>query len=194
MRVRWVAFILVVACAGIIFLIGRLLQSELAPMEDRSRLRTSILAPEGTDFDYMDKVVTDVTQRIIDSIPERRVVLSFAPSFGGSGGSNSAMISMGLTDASERKRSQDDIAKQMTILFSRYSNVRIQTVQEQTISVGQGRGAQPVQFVVQHLDFNKLKEAMPKFMDEVSKSPVFQGYDLNLKFNKPELQITIDRT
>jgi len=193
MRARWVAFILVVACAGIIFLIGRLLQSELAPMEDRSRLRTSILAPEGTDFDYMDKVVTDVTQRIIDSIPERRVVLSFAPSFGGSGGSNSAMISMGLTDASERKRSQDDIAKQMTILFSRYSNVRIQTVQEQTISVGQGRGAQPVQFVVQHLDFNKLKEAMPKFMDEVSKSPVFQGYDLNLKFNKPELQITIDR-
>jgi len=193
MRLRWFAFILVLACGGIIYIIGALLPSELAPMEDRNRLRTSILAPEGTDFDYMDRVVTDVTQRIIDSIPERRVVLSFAPSFGGAGGVNSAMISMGLTDASERKRSQDDIAKQMTILFSRYSNVRIQTIQEQTISVGQGRGSLPVQFVVQHLDFNKLKEVMPKFMDEVAKSPVFQGYDLNLKFNKPELQITIDR-
>ncbi len=193
MRLRWFAIILVVTCVGIIFLIGIKLPDELAPMEDRSRLRTNILAPEGTDFDYMDKVVTDVTQRIIDSIPERRVVLSFAPSFGGSGGVNSAGISMGLTDPSERERSQDDIAKYMTVLFSRYSNVRIQTIQEQTISVGQGRGSLPVQFVVQHLDFNKLKEVMPKFMDEVSKSPVFQGYDLNLKFNKPELQITIDR-
>ena len=30
-------------------------------------------------------------------------------------------------------------------------------------------------------------------MEEVSKSPVFQGSDVNLKFNQPELQIIIDR-
>lgn len=79
-------------------------------------------------------------------------------------------------------------------MFGKYSNVRVLTVQEQTISVGLGsRGSLPVQYVVQHLDFQKLKERLPKFMEEVSKSPVFQGFDLNLKFNKPELQITIDR-
>jgi multidrug efflux pump len=194
MRLRWLAFVIILACAGLIYLVGKDLPSELAPLEDRARLRASILAPEGTDFDYMDKVVQNVTQRLIDSIPERRIVLSFAPSFGGAGGVNSAFISMGLTDANERNRSQDDIAKQMNRLFSVYSNVRILTVQEQTISVGLGsRGSLPVQFVVQHLDFDKLKERMPKFMDEVSKSPVFQGFDLNLKFNKPELQVTIDR-
>jgi multidrug efflux pump len=67
-------------------------------------------------------------------------------------------------------------------------------VQEQTISVGQaGRGQLPVQFVVQNLNFDKLKEKVPLFIDEVVKSPVFQGNDVNLKFNKPELQITIDR-
>jgi multidrug efflux pump len=194
MRLRWLAFVIILACAGLIYLVGKDLPSELAPLEDRARLRASILAPEGTDFDYMDKVVQNVTQRLIDSIPERRIVLSFAPSFGGAGGVNSAFISMGLTDANERNRSQDDIAKQMNRLFSVYSNVRILTVQEQTISVGLGsRGSLPVQFVVQHLDFDKLKERMPKFMDEVSRSPVFQGFDLNLKFNKPELQVTIDR-
>jgi len=194
MRLRWLAFVIILACAGLIYLVGKDLPSELAPLEDRARLRASILAPEGTDFDYMDKVVQNVTQRLIDSIPERRIVLSFAPSFGGAGGVNSAFISMGLTDANERNRSQDDIAKQMNRLFSVYSNVRILTVQEQTISVGLGsRGSLPVQFVVQHLDFDKLKERMPKFIDEVSKSPVFQGFDLNLKFNKPELQVTIDR-
>ncbi|MBC7849224.1 MAG: efflux RND transporter permease subunit, partial [Chitinophagaceae bacterium] len=149
---------------------------------------------EGTDFDYMDNVVQDVTQRLMDSIPEQRIILSFAPSFGGAGGVNSAFVSMGLAETDERTRTQDDIAKQMGSLFSPYTNVRVLTVQEQTISVGLGsRGSLPVQYVVQHLDFEKLKSTMPKFMEEVSKSPVFQGFDLNLKFNKPELQVTIDR-
>ena len=194
MKARWISFIIVLACVGLIYIIGKALPSELAPMEDRSRIRASILATEGTDFDYMDKVVYDVAQKIIDSIPEKRVVLSFAPGFGGGGGSNMAMISMGLTDPSDRKRSQDEVAKQMNRMFGKYSNVRVLTVQEQTISVGLGsRGSLPVQYVVQHLDFQKLKDRLPKFMEEVSKSPVFQGFDLNLKFNKPELQITIDR-
>lgn len=194
MKARWIAFVIVLACVGLIYIIGKALPSELAPMEDRSRIRASILATEGTDFDYMDKVVYDVAQKIIDSIPEKRVVLSFAPGFGGGGGSNMAMISMGLTDPSTRKRSQDDVAKQMNRMFGKYSNVRVLTVQEQTISVGLGsRGSLPVQYVVQHLDFQKLKDRLPKFMEEVAKSPVFQGFDLNLKFNKPELQITIDR-
>jgi multidrug efflux pump len=79
-------------------------------------------------------------------------------------------------------------------MFAPYTNVKVLTVQEQTISVGMGsRGSLPVQYVIQHLDFEKLKERLPKFLEEVGKSSVFQGSDLNLKFNKPELQITIDR-
>ncbi len=194
MHARWLAFVVILAAMALILLIGKDLPSELAPLEDRNRLRASILGPEGTDFDYMDRAVYDITQRVIDSIPERRVILSFAPSFGGAGGVNSAMVSMGLEDAGDRKRSQDDIAKQMSRMFSTYSSLRVLVMQEQTISVGLGsRGSLPVQYVVQHLDFDKLKERVPKFVEEVSKSPVFQGFDLNLKFNKPELQVTIDR-
>lgn len=194
MKVRWMAFVLVLICTAIILGIGKDIPSELAPLEDRGRLRASILGPEGTDFDYMDKATYDIVQRLMDSIPERRIVLSFAPSFGGAGGVNSAFVSMGLTEANERKRSQDEIAKQMNKLFSQYTMLRVLTVQEQTISVGLGsRGSLPVQFVIQNLNFDKLKEKLPKFMEEVSKSPVFQGFDLNLKFNKPELQVNIDR-
>ena len=194
MRVRWLAFAMVLACGGIIFLIGKDLPSELAPLEDRNRVRASVLGPEGTDFDYMDRAIYDITQRVIDSIPERSVILSFAPSFGGAGGSNSGMVSMGLMDAGDRNRSQDDVAKQMSRMFSGYTTLRVLVMQEQTIAVGMGsRGSLPVQYVVQHLDFEKLKESVPKFVEEVSKSPVFQGFDLNLKFNKPELQVTIDR-
>jgi multidrug efflux pump subunit AcrB len=93
------AWIIIGICTAIIYVVGSQLPSELAPMEDRNRLRASILAPEGTDFDYMDKMVYDLTEKIMDSVPERYVVLSFAPNFSGSGGANAASISMGLVDA-----------------------------------------------------------------------------------------------
>lgn len=194
MRKKWIALVIVAGCMAIIYFVGSALPSELAPMEDRNRLRASVVAPEGTDFDYMDRVVYDITQSMLDSVEERNVVLSFAPGFGGMGGGNNAMISMGLVDASERKRSQNDIAQSLNKMFKDYTNVRVLLIQEQTISVGQGgRGSLPVQFVLQNLNFDKLKEKVPLFMDEVVKSPVFQGNDVNLKFNKPELQVTIDR-
>jgi len=194
MRVRWLAVLIVVICAGVIYWVGKGLPSELAPMEDRNRLRASIQAPEGTDFDYMDKVTYEVVQRIMDSIPERYVVLSFAPGYGSSGGANAATTSIGLVDASERKRSQNEIAQQMNRMFKEVTNVRVLTVQEQTISVGMGnRGTLPVAIALQHLNFDQLKTKVPLFMEEISKSPVFQGTDVNLKFNKPELQIRIDR-
>lgn len=194
MRKRWMAWIIIGICTAIIYVVGSQLPSELAPMEDRNRLRASILAPEGTDFDYMDKMVYDLTEKIMDSVPERYVVLSFAPNFSGSGGANAASISMGLVDAGDRKRSQNDIAQSLNKMFKDFTDVRVLVVQEQTISVGQGgRGQLPVQFVLQNLSFDKLKEKVPAFMDEVIKSPVFQGNDVNLKFNKPEIQVTIDR-
>lgn len=194
MRKRWLAWVIILICTATIYLVGKQLPSELAPMEDRNRLRASILAPEGTDFDYMDKMVYDLTEKIMDSVPERYVVLSFAPNFSGSGGANAASISMGLVDASERKRSQNEIAQSLNKMFKDFTDVRVLVVQEQTISVGQGgRGQLPVQFVLQNLSFDKLKDKVPAFMDEVVKSPVFQGNDVNLKFNKPEIQITIDR-
>lgn len=193
MRVRWFAFIIIAACLGISYFIGKGLPSEVAPMEDRNRVRVQITGPEGSDFDFTDNVAYSITQQVLDSIPEKGVVLTFAPGFGG-GGSNAAFVSMGLVDAGDRKRSQDQIAQQMTRMFRRYNNVRVVAVQEQTISVGLGgRGQQPVQFVLQNLNFDKLKEKVPLFLEEARKSPVFQNPDVNLKFNQPELQITIDR-
>jgi multidrug efflux pump len=165
-------------------------------MEDRNRVRASVTGPEGADFDFTDRVTYEITKSLMDSVSEseRDVVLSFAPGFGGSQGSNASFISMGLKPPDQRERSQNDIAQQMSRMFRRYNNVRVFAIQEQTITVGLGgRGAFPVQFVVQNLNFEKLKEKLPEFMDQVRQSDVFQGFDVNLKFNQPELQITIDR-
>ena len=104
------------------------------------------------------------------------------------------MIPVGLVNSADRKRSQDDITQQLNRMFRKYNNVQVFAVQEQTISVGMGgRGGFPVQFVLQNLNFDKIKEKLPAFTEEVRKSSVFQGNDVNLKFNQPELLITIDR-
>src|SRR6188508_1884728 len=109
MRIRLVGLLFVLGgCIAIIILIGKQIPSELAPMEDRNRVRTSITGPEGADFDFTDRVSYEITQQLLDSIPENSVSLTFAPGFGG-GGSNAAFVSMGLIDASKRERSQDEI-------------------------------------------------------------------------------------
>jgi hydrophobe/amphiphile efflux-1 (HAE1) family protein len=193
MKLKWVAIVLVLACFGAIYFIGKEMPSELAPMEDRSQFRLSLTAPEGTSFDKMDAYTDKVTQFIIDSIPESKLVLSFtAPGFTGSGSVNTAFVRTMLNDPKDRKRSQQDVVNMVNKNVSGFNEGKIFSIQEQTISVNR-RGGLPVQFVIQNVNFDKLKEVLPKFLDEANKNPVFQGVDADLKFNKPELRILIDR-
>lgn len=194
MRVRWVGLVIVLLCGSIIYFIGKGLPQELAPLEDRNRLRVSVTGPEGMDFDVTDAVTYQITEMLMASFPENTILLSFAPGFSTGVGSNSSIIVMGLVDSDQRERSQDDIANEMSRMFRELTEVRVFAIQEQTISVGfSGRMSFPVQYVLQHLNFDRLKEVIPQFMDEVRKSPVFERADVDLKFNQPELQITVDR-
>jgi multidrug efflux pump len=193
MRVRWIAIVLLLACFAMIYFIGSNLQSELAPLEDRSQFRLSVITPEGTSFDYMDSYVDKLTQFIQDSVPEKKITLSFtAPGFAGPGSVNTGFIRSVFNDPSDRKRSQQDIVNMMNRNIPAFNQGKAFTIQEQTISVNR-RGGLPVQFVIQHIDFEKIKSQLPKFLEEAYKSPVFQGVDVDLKFNKPELRIIIDR-
>jgi multidrug efflux pump subunit AcrB len=79
-------------------------------------------------------------------------------------------------------------------MFQRYSEARIIPNQEQTISTSIGGGGQlPVQFVIQNLDFNKIQDVLPRFLEEARNDSIFSNVDVNLKFNKPELNITVNR-
>ncbi len=129
----------------------------------------------------------------MDSVPESRLTFARAGGFGASG-SNSGFLNSFLLEPSERKQSQQQIYDRMVRLYKRYPQARIFPNQEQTISTSLSSGSQlPVQFVLQNLDFSKLEEVLPKFLDEARKDSVFGNVDANLKFNKPELNITIDR-
>jgi multidrug efflux pump len=193
MRVRWIAFIIIAICFAAIYFIGTNMQSELAPMEDRSQFRLSITAPEGTSFDYMDDYIDRIGTFMLDSVPEKRVMITVtAPGFSGTGSVNTGFLRMTLVDPDERVRSQQQIVDMVNRNMGRFNEGRAFAIQEQTIQVNR-RGGLPVQFVIQHVNFDKIREVLPKFLEEANRSAVFQGVDADLKFNKPELRLNIDR-
>lgn len=192
MRVRWIAIPIIIVCFGIIYFVGKGLQSELAPMEDKSAFRLQVSAPEGTAYDAMDKYMEKLSTFLIDSLPEKRYITSMtAPGFA-SGGSNSGFVRIGLVSPKERERSQQDIVNWINKKLPGFNQGRSFAIQDQTISVNR-RSGQPVQFVLQNTNAEKLKAVLPKILEAAQKSKVLTGVDADLKFNKPELRITIDR-
>lgn len=195
MKKRWLAIFILVGAVVLTFFVGRTLSNELSPLEDRNWMRVAITAPEGSSYEYTDNFVKAFSQFVTDSIPEKRVCLTVtAPGFTGSGAVNTAFVRLALTDASQRTRSQQDIADYVSKQSKKFSQGKAFVIQEQTISAGGGgRNGLPVQFVIQAPNFEKLKEKLPLFLEEANKNPVFQGVDQNLKFNKPEINIRIQR-
>jgi multidrug efflux pump len=195
LKYKWLSFAILAACFAAIWYIQKGIKSELAPLEDRSLIRANITAPEGTDFDRTERVIMDIAQLAMDSIPENEMVFGItAPGRFTAGGTNTGFISILLPDKEKRTRSQQQIYEQMLRMYKRYTGARVFPNQEQTITTSLASGfGLPVQFVIQNLSFDKIKEKIPQFMDEARKDPTFSNVDVNLKFNKPELQVEIDR-
>ena len=192
MKLKWIAFVLIAACFAIIYFIFKGIPSELAPLEDRNQFRMSVTAPEGATFEYMDSYIDSLGKFLIDSIPERTMLISVtSPGFGG-GSVNSGFLNVMMTDPSDRNRSQQEVVDMVNRNLPRFSQGRAFATQEQTISVSR-RGGQPVQFVIQNNNFEKIKNVLPLFLEEAKSSDILQGVDADLKFNKPELRVQIDR-
>jgi multidrug efflux pump len=192
MQWRWLSLVMLVVCFGMIWFFQGEIKSELAPLEDRSIIRTSVTAPEGTDYDRMERIIYDLSQVLMDSVPERKMVFGITSPGFGNASTNSGFVSLLLNDPEERERSQMQIYNQLLGMTRKMPTARMFPNQEQTITIGFGQGL-PVQFILQNLDFNKIRDVIPKFLEEARKNPIFSNVDVNLKFNKPELQVTIDR-
>lgn len=192
LKVRWMAWVIIAVCGVMIFFIMRGMQSEIAPLEDRSSIRFSVTAQEGTSYSRMQQIADKITNYLYDSIPERDFVFARTPA---GGGVNTSQPRLALVPPGERERSQDQITNDLNKKLQRFNDVRIAAIQEQTIAVGAGsRGAQPVQFVLQNQDLNKLKEVIPKFLDEAREDKAtFANVDVNIKFNRPEVDLILDR-
>jgi len=191
MENRWISFAILGFCVLIIVIISKTLKSELAPLEDHSLVRTFVTAPEGTEYESTKNILANMASVQLDSVPEAPYVLA---RYGGgsSANVNSGFIITFLNDPTERKATQQDIYDRLSKINRQIPDVRAISSQEPTISTSFSRGL-PVQFVIQNLDFEKIRKVLPEFLDEAQKSPVFSNVDVDLKFNKPELNITVNR-
>ncbi|MCK0159181.1 efflux RND transporter permease subunit [Allomuricauda sp. F6463D] len=192
MQRKWLSFPILIGCIGLIVLFYSLLQKETAPYDDRSFVRMNVTAPEGSSYEYMDHLMTGITRLINDSIPEKKVSLILTSPGFGSSSVNSGRANIALVDPSERERSQREIAQDLGRWSKAYVGGRFNVSERPTISVNR-RGGPPIQFIIQAKNFEKLKEKVPQFMAEAEKDPTFSFVDVNLKFNKPEIYVSIDR-
>ena len=192
---RWLAFPIMIFSVVALLGIGSLMQSELAPMEDKSRLRLFATAPEGVSYELMDEYIQKMIQ-LTDTMKERESLLAVtSPGFGSSISVNSGFVRLTLKEPSERKKSQMELANELTQKLKEYNFARVYVTQEQTIQVGNGGGlgGLPVSYVLQAPTLQKLSEVLPAFMQEANESGAFDVVNVDLKFNKPELQIEINR-
>ncbi|HEV7348746.1 efflux RND transporter permease subunit [Telluribacter sp.] len=196
MSIRWVAWVLVVTFGGIIYLLmtNNRIPAELAPMEDRSNFRVNATAQEGATFEYMQKYMDEVGEFVynqLDSTERSGVITITSPGFG-SAATNSGFVRVVLTAPDKRQRSQREIVETLTPKIRQFSGARAFFFQDQTINAGRSRG-QPIQYVIQAPNFDKLKEVLPVFVEKAQASPKLDGVDVNLKFTKPEIRLEIDR-
>ena len=184
---RWLAPLFLLITTGIIVWLWVKIPSEMAPLEDRSMITVSSTAQEGATFDYMLDYSDQMWDMIDASVPEKEMALQMV----GMGGSNRSNFQLSLVQPDKRSRKQQDIADELSPKVARMTGAKSFVTQQQTF--GGRRGGMPVQYVIQAKNLDSLKSALPVFMSEVAQSDVFSNSDINLRFTKPELSISIDR-
>jgi multidrug efflux pump len=194
LRVRWLAFPILAAAGFACWWAYQRLPSELAPLEDRGLMRVTARAPEGASFEYMAGTMDELVDLMRKEMPEATSLWAFtAPNFGA--GSNNGFVRVALKDAGERGRTQQEIAAALQRATRNFGNARVFVSQEQSLSPSTGGGGSqlPVQFVLQAPNLQRLREELPKFMEQAEASASFSRVDVDLEFNKTQLEVEILR-
>ncbi|MBQ8442303.1 MAG: efflux RND transporter permease subunit [Bacteroides sp.] len=169
---------------GLIFYLWNTIPSEMAPLEDRSRITINTKGPEGVTYEYMRDYAEDITATADSLMPDAEAITTRV--WSGSGN-----IQITLKDLQDRDYSQMEVAEKLSRAVQKKTKARAFVQQQSTF--GGRRGGMPVQYVIQATNIEKLEKVLPIFMAKVYESPVFQMADVNLKFSKPEARISINR-
>ena len=184
LRRRWLALPIVALTLALIGWLWSTIPAEMAPLEDRSQISVNTRGSEGATYEYI-RDYTEEINRLVDSlVPEAESVMARVSS-----GSGNVRIS--LSDIATRKRSQMEIAEEISAAVRTKTRARAFVQQQSTF--GGRRSNMPVQYVLQAISLERLQEVLPEFMRRVYESDVFQMADVDLKFSKPEVRIEVNR-
>jgi len=184
---RWIVIGVMLVCALSILLVLPTMKRELSPLEDRGQVLAVITAPDGATLDYTNRYV-DAIERIGQPYKEfdRIFVSSGNPTV------SQANVFFRAVDWDERKRSVLDIARELQPKLAALPGVTAFPITPP--SLGQGFRERPVNFVIVTSEsFENLSAVTRQFMDEIAKNPGIVSADIDLRLNKPELKIDVDR-
>ena len=184
---RWmvlVGFLVVAASCGVLL---KALKSELAPIEDRGIIFGMFIAPEGATLNYTEKYAREIEGIYSQTKDvERYFVVAGNPTV------SQGISVLGLNDWALRKRNSLAIAKELFPRFGQIPGVMAFPITPP--SLGQSARERPVNYViVTSASYEELQKVTGQFLGELAKNPGLQNIDTDLKLNKPELSVDVDR-
>ena len=118
----------------LIYFMGVILPSELAPLEDRNAVRMFATAPEGATFEYMDAYVDQLVNLVQEEVAGTEAIISVtSPGFAASSSVNSGFVFALLVEPEERDRSQQEVAQVLTVQVQQLTGARTFVGQPETI-------------------------------------------------------------
>jgi multidrug efflux pump len=188
-RVVMLAFAVVVIVMSVVLL--KSLPSELVPVEDRGVAFGVVLAPEGATLDYTDRYMKEIEKRVL-ALPECRALFTaIGLGFGGPGSVTNGFMFIALKPRSERSKSQQEIVQELFPQMLAIPGVLAFVINPP--SLGGSFSSSPVQYVIQGDDYAKLNQAVGTMMTEASKLGYLVNLNTDLRLNKPQLDLSIDR-
>jgi multidrug efflux pump len=186
-RARWVVVLVMIGSGAGIAMIYPTMKQELAPLEDRGVILATVNAPDGSTLEYTDRYARSL-EKFGQAYPEfDRIFANMGNPTVGQGS-----VVYRAVDWDERKRTTLEIARELGGKFNSLPGVNAFPITPP--SLGQGFRERPLNFVIQTSDsYQNLNQLTRQLMDEVAKNPGILSPDVDLRLNKPELRIEVDR-
>jgi multidrug efflux pump len=186
-RARWVVVLVMIGSGAGIAMIYPTMKQELAPLEDRGVILATVNAPDGSTLEYTDRYARSL-EKFGQAYPEfDRIFANMGNPTVGQGS-----VVYRAVDWDERKRTTLEIARELGGKFNSLPGVNAFPITPP--SLGQGFRERPLNFVIQTSDsYQNLNQLTRQLIDEVAKNPGILSPDVDLRLNKPELRIEVDR-
>jgi multidrug efflux pump len=191
LRRRWlvlgIAALVVVLSAGV----AKILPRELVPVEDRGTAFGIVIAPEGSTLQYTDRYMQQV-ESILMKVPERKGLFTAVGLGGGGGGRvTNGFIFLNLKKHDDRRKSQQQIVKELFPQLFSIPGVLAFVINPP--SLGGSFNSSPVEYVLEADSYEQLQTAVQSVMGQARQLGYLINLDTDLRLNKPQLDISIDR-
>jgi multidrug efflux pump len=168
----------------------KLLPSELVPTEDRGWCFGIVIAPEGATLDYTDKNLREI-ERILLARPEHQgLFTAIGLSFAGPGSVSNGIMFFLLKDRGEREKSVQQIVQELFPQLISIPGVLAFVVNPPSLG---NASSNSVEYVLQAETYEELSAAVGTMLAEASKLGYLVNLDSDLRLNKPQLDVNIDR-